>query len=380
MQEKLKVRKAGYALLLIALSLVRVSVFAALEESFDVIVAKKDTLNSIFRRYGLKRNDLYKMLSEVDSRALTDIKPGQLIHFRLSQKKLHEMRIIHSHKNSTRVNLSNGQYKITEKKSPDTGYYRPVKFNIKKSLYLDGKKFGLSVANILEIDKVMAGDTSIDPRKLRGGAEVKVILEGGSKEGVKKVVAIEIISGKTHWAVTRFNNRYGNSFYHNDGSTAEVSFLKYPLKDFRVSSPFSTSRYHPIHHYRRPHNGVDLAAAKGTPVWATAQGKVEFVGTKGGYGKTVILKHGNQYQTVYAHLSGYKKGLRIGDVVNQKQVIAYVGNTGHATGPHLHYEWRKKGVPYDPMRVKLPKKAVLTGSTLQAFEQYRMHIKQAVVV
>ena len=354
------------------------SVLGAVNQSFDVIVAKKDTLQSIFKRYGLNQKDLYGMLSEVDSRKLEKIVPGQLIHFDLNKKKLQEMRIFRSSKDVIKVSLKSGKYHLTEKNEKNTGFYKKVRFSLNSSLYVDGKRAGLSFANIAEIDKVMGSDPAVDSKKLLRGTKFDVVLEGGSKDSTKKVIAVDIVSGKKHWGVTRFNNRYGNSFYHDDGSTAEVSFLKYPLKSFRISSHFSSSRLHPIHHYRRPHYGVDLAAPTGTPVWATAQGKVIFAGVKGGYGKTVILKHGSQYQTVYAHLSGYKKGLKVGDIVKQKQVIAYVGNTGHATGPHLHYEWRKKGVPYDPMRVRLPKKATLTGTMLKAFERYRSYVKKSI--
>ena len=347
------------------------------EQSFDVIVSKKDTLHAIFKRYGLRQKDLYGVLTGAKDKNLENIKPGQLIHFQVTGTKLEEMILFRSNNDLVKVKLSDGKYESTRKKDNGSGFYKKVQFSIKKSLYADGKSAGLSYANISEIAKVMASDPSVDAKKLLKGTKVDIVLEGGSKNNAKRVIAVDLKNGKKSWAVTRFHNQYGNSFYHDDGSTAEVGFLKYPLGKFRISSPFSASRMHPIHQYKRPHYGVDLAAPKGTPVWATAQGVVVFVGQKGGYGKTVILKHGSLYQTVYAHLSGYKKGLKVGDVVKQKQVIAYVGNTGHATGPHLHYEWRKKGVPYDPMRTRLPRKATLVGSMLEAFEKYRLQIKKS---
>ena len=102
------------------------------------------------------------------------------------------------------------------------------------------------------------------------------------------------------------------------------------------------------------------------------------MGTKGGYGKTIIIQHGGQYQTIYAHLSGFKRNLKAGDMVSQKQIIGYVGSTGHATGPHLHYEMRLKGVPIDPMRAKLPKKSRLKGDLLNAFESYQVRLTKSV--
>jgi len=180
--------------------------------------------------------------------------------------------------------------------------------------------------------------------------------------------------------VTRFHDKYSHQFYHDDGSTAAVNFLKYPMKSFRISSPFSTSRMHPILGYKRAHNGVDYAAPTGTAIWSTAEGVVEFVGNRGGYGKAIIVKHGENYKTLYAHLSGFSKGLKKGDRVKQKQVIGYVGKTGHATGPHLHYELRRSGIPLDPLRAKLPVKAKLKGELLKAFHSYQGMISSALNV
>lgn len=343
--------------------------------SFDVIVSKRDTLQSIFTRYGLNKKDLYQMLEQVDKGPLSKIKPGQLVHFdTVKGRKVQEMKIFCSNEDFIQVSNEKGVYKLTNVVKSKKGFYTKVEFDLKKNLYIDGRKNKLTAAHLAEIDQVMKTDPSIDPRRFAPGTKVAVILEGANANSAKKVVAVHVLQGKKKWSVTRFNDKYSNNFYHTDGTTAAVSFLKYPLKKFRISSPFSTSRMHPTLHYRRPHYGVDLAAAQGSPIWATAQGKVVFVGTKGGYGKTVILQHGSQYQAIYGHLSRFGKGLKSGDIVKQKQIIGYVGSTGHATGPHLHYELRRKGVPIDPMRAKLPSKSRLKGDLYSAFQKYQAHI------
>ena len=132
------------------------------------------------------------------------------------------------------------------------------------------------------------------------------------------------------------------------------AFLRTPVRYARISSRFSRGRRHPVLHTIRAHRGVDYAAPAGTPIRAAGDGKVTFVGRKGGYGKTMVLQHGSTYTTLYAHLSRYAKGMRKGRSVRQGEVIGYVGQTGLATGPHLHYEFRVRGVHRDPLRVKLP--------------------------
>ncbi|MEW8346988.1 MAG: M23 family metallopeptidase, partial [Candidatus Thiodiazotropha taylori] len=132
------------------------------------------------------------------------------------------------------------------------------------------------------------------------------------------------------------------------------AFLRAPVDFRRISSRFTRERYHPVLGKKRPHRGVDYAAKTGTPIKASGDGKVIFRGKKGGYGKTVIIQHGQTYTTLYAHLSRYNKKSRKGTRVKQGQVIGYVGKTGLATGPHLHYEFRVNGVHRNPLTVKLP--------------------------
>ena len=144
------------------------------------------------------------------------------------------------------------------------------------------------------------------------------------------------------------------------------------MKFTRISSTFG-SRRHPIHGSWRNHNGVDYAAPTGTPIHATADGVVEYIGAQRGYGNTIILKHHSNYSTLYAHQSRFAKGLRKGDRVEQGQLIGYVGSTGWSTGPHLHYEFRIAGKPVDPLAVDLPvarklepaQKALFTAAAAQ---------------
>ena len=147
------------------------------------------------------------------------------------------------------------------------------------------------------------------------------------------------------------------------------AFTRTPVPLSRISSRFNPNRRHPILKTRRPHRGVDYAAKTGTPIIATGDGKVHFIGNKGGYGRTVILSHSGRYTTLYAHMSRYRRGLRKGKKVKQGQVIGYIGSSGLATGPHLHYEFRVNGIHRNPLTVALPKATPLPQKYHQSFQE-----------
>lgn len=162
------------------------------------------------------------------------------------------------------------------------------------------------------------------------------------------------------------------SYFDADGNGLGASFIRSPVPVGRVSSKFSFRRKHPISGVVRPHLGVDLAAPTGTPIMASADGRVKFVGWNGGFGKQVVLDHGNGFQTYYGHLSKYTKGLKAGKRVKQKQIIGYVGATGVATGPHLDYRIRHNGVYKNPFALKFKPKSVLKDEELDRFQQTKV--------
>jgi murein DD-endopeptidase MepM/ murein hydrolase activator NlpD len=163
--------------------------------------------------------------------------------------------------------------------------------------------------------------------------------------------------------------RFQDEYYDETGTSLRKAFLKSPLRFNRISSRFSQARKHPILGGVRPHYGVDYAAPIGTPVWAVADGTVSFCGWNGGYGKQVILKHMNGYQTHYGHLSRYGAGIQTGKRVKQKQVIGYVGSTGLSTGPHLDYRLSKKGQFRNPMRESFPRGVPIRKEEREVFEK-----------
>ncbi|QGZ66776.1 peptidoglycan DD-metalloendopeptidase family protein [Paraburkholderia acidisoli] len=183
-------------------------------------------------------------------------------------------------------------------------------------------------------------------------------------------VAVRISTGTASHDLFLYRNLAGKAFYYSaDGHSAAPSFLRYPVKFTRISSHFALRRLDPVTHRIQPHEGVDLAAPVGTPVHATARGTVTWVGWKTGYGKVVMLDNFGPYSTTFAHLSRYAKHLKAGDSVRQGQVIGYVGATGWATGPHLHYEVHVDQVAQDPLTVDLPHRDPLRGADKQRFAQ-----------
>ncbi|MCD6333883.1 MAG: M23 family metallopeptidase [Candidatus Latescibacteria bacterium] len=216
-------------------------------------------------------------------------------------------------------------------------------------------------------------DFSVDPRK---GDRIALIFETYRKDGafVKygRILAAGYRSRKKIYKAVFYEDAAGHADYYTpDGKSVRKMFLKSPLHYRRISSRFSYHRFHPVLRRYLPHLGVDYAAARGTPVQATADGVVLFSARKGPNGKMVKIKHGNRYTTYYLHLSRYGRGIRKGAHVKQGQIIGYVGSTGRSTGPHLDYRFKKDGRFLDPLRVSVPAAAPVKSACKRDFEQKR---------
>jgi murein DD-endopeptidase MepM/ murein hydrolase activator NlpD len=199
-------------------------------------------------------------------------------------------------------------------------------------------------------------DFALDIRK---GDRFTVLYEemyvDGEDIGNGTILAAEFVNQGKRYHAVRYTDAGGKTDYYSlDGKSMRKAFLRTPVEFSRISSGFSLGRKHPILNKIRAHKGVDYAAATGTPIKVTGDGKIIFRGKKGGYGNTIIVQHGSKYSTLYAHMSKYRSGLTTGSRVKQGQIIGYIGSSGLATGPHLHYEFRVNDVHRDPLRVKLP--------------------------
>lgn len=256
-----------------------------------------------------------------------------------------------------------------------------VSATIERDLYSDGMEAGLSEALVNRLAEIFAWDIDF-ARHVQPGDSFAVIYEErywlGQKVADGQIRAAEFVNDGIAYRAIAQRDEYGFTHYYTpNGMGMQRMFLRAPLEYTRISSGYTLKRFHPILKSWTAHRGIDYAAATGTPVRATATGRVLAIGANGGYGKRIVLTHGGQYNTLYAHLSGFQSGLREGSLVEQGQIIGYVGATGLATGPHLHYEFQLNGKHHDPLRFRFPGATPIPARWRPEFEQnMRNHIAQ----
>lgn len=237
---------------------------------------------------------------------------------------------------------------------------------IRSSLFGAADAAGIPDQVIIALADVFAADIDFY-HDVRKGDRFAVVYEtrfiDGEPAGTGRILAAEFINGGKTYRAFQWRDEAGNVGYFSDeGQASKSAFLRSPLEFSRVTSGFTMARFHPLLRTWREHKGVDYAAPTGTPVRATADGTVTFAGWQNGYGNVVFIRHQGAYSTVYGHLSKLAANLKVGDKVGQGDTIGYVGMTGWATGPHLHYEFRIADQPHDPLALDLPTAAPVTPS------------------
>ena len=332
----------------------------------EVAVQSGDNLSLIFPRVGLNAKDVY-LITQLNKKALApllNLKPGQVLRFGTLMQKggtlsLEALKVTLNPIETIHVRKVNQVYYADTIKLKVDLIQKQITGKIDSSLFEAGLTAGLTDKVVMEMAHIFGWDIDF-ALDLRKGDHFKLILNEAFIDGNKvddgNILAADFTNrGKTFRAI-RFADSTGlGRYYSPEGDSMRKTFNRTPVPLSRISSRFNPNRKHPILKTNRPHRGVDYAAKKGTPILATGDGKVDFMGTKGGYGRTVILSHGGKYTTLYAHMSRYKKGIRSGKRVKQGQTIGYIGSSGLATGPHLHYEFRVNGIHRNPLTVKLPK-------------------------
>lgn len=279
---------------------------------------------------------------------------------------------------------NNGDQVVIEKDSGSAGFkvnVQPAQLEqrlfmrtgvIKTTLFEATDAAGLPDVTASQLIDIFGGDIDFH-RDLRKGDRFAVTYEvtysNGEPVRTGRIQAAEFTNqGKTYRAVFFRDDSNHGDYYTPDGKSVRKAFLRSPVEFSRISSGFTSARFHPILKKWRAHKGVDYAAPIGTKVKVTADGVVAFVGQQGGYGNVIMVNHQGRYTTVYGHLSRFAKGLHRGERVAQGDIIGYVGMTGWATGPHLHYEFRVDGVQRDPLRIALPNAAPVSASQKTAFD------------
>jgi murein DD-endopeptidase MepM/ murein hydrolase activator NlpD len=319
-----------------------------------------DSLARIFTRLNLSPGLLHNIInSSKEAKTLARIRPGQTLEVHLdSQGKLLELIHQRSAIESLQVVATEAGFSTTLEKRTLESRIAQAQGTIASSLYQGAKRAGLDDAMVMELANIFGWDIDF-ALEIRAGDHFSLIYEerylNGKKYRNGQILAAEFVNrGKVFRAVRYVDDKGNGNYYSPDGSSMRKAFLRAPVDFRRISSRFTKARWHPVLGKKRPHRGVDYAAATGTPIKAAGDGRVIFRGRKGGYGNTVIIQHGNQSTTLYGHMSKFRRSVKKGSRVNQGQVIGYVGKTGLATGPHLHYEFRVNGVHRNPLTVKLP--------------------------
>ena len=252
---------------------------------------------------------------------------------------------------------------------------RVIRGAIRESLYQSGVGAGLSPQHISDVAKIFEYDIDFFSDFHRGDAfsfAVEELRYADGRRVLGRILAAELESGDETFSTFYYVTRDGRGGYYDpEGRAARRSFLRAPLSYVRISSPFSFARQHPIFRTLRPHMAIDYAAPEGTPVVAIGRGQVAFVGWRRGYGNVVDILHSGGYTSRYAHFSRFAKDVRKGRAVDAGDVIGYVGQTGHATGPHLHFEFLRGGEKINFLGLRLPKNERLSGEDLQRFMRLR---------
>lgn len=347
--------------------------FAGAEGWQTVTVSQGDNLSIIFERLGLSGNDLDRILGlGGDTATLKALRPRDNLHFRISDGTLSEM--VHEIDLARTLHVRNNDGAFSAETVREDLQSRAVSASgrITSSLFEAGQDAGLSDAAIMNLAEIFGFDIDL-VLDIREGDRFTVVYEEIFKDGKKvkdgNILAAEFVNqGKAYRAV-RYVGRDGVAeYFRPDGQSLRRAFIRTPLAFTRISSRFSLARKHPVLNRIRAHKGVDYAAPSGTPVKATGNAKVKYAGWQGGYGRVVILDHPGGYTTVYGHLARFANGVKAGRGVRIGEIIGYVGQSGLATGPHLHYEFRINGVHRDPLTAKLPKAVPIAHERLADFK------------
>ena len=335
-----------------------------------------DNLSSIFARNKLSAGDLQRILSTEPAKILAELTPGQLIEVQSDAsgaiKSLHYQ--IDPARTLVAQRTQTGFSATLVEESPEIRL-ESLRGTITKknpSLYHAGKAAGLSDSLIMELASLFQWDISF-ALDLREGDRFSLIYEAlsikGEDIGTGKLLGAKFINLKETHTALFFQNQVGaEGYFDPSGQSLRKAFIRDPVHFSYVSSSFNLNRKHPIHNKTMPHRGIDYAANRGTPVLAAGDGRVIKAERNEASGKFIVLQHGEQYVTKYLHLSKFRRGLKVGSRVEQGQIIGYVGATGWATGPHLHYEFLVHGVHRNPRTVRLPNAEPIPAGELGAFQ------------
>ncbi len=336
-------------------------------------IQRGDTIGSVLARLSVTDQAAQHFLrTDPRARTLYQLKPGKSVRVQTDDEG-HLLALSYLTQNSDLLTVRRGgdDFVASSVAPPATVRLELRASEIRSSLFAAADAVGLPDAITSQIADIFSGDVDFH-HDLRRGDRFTVVYEmrevDGYAAGAGKVIAAEFVAkGIANRAYLWRGADGSEGYYAADGKSLRKAFLRSPLEFTRITSGFSMARFHPFMQTWRAHRGVDFAAPTGTPVRAAGDGKVTVAGRQNGYGNVVTLQHAGAFSTVYAHLSGFAAGIKQGSNVTQGQLIGYVGQTGWATGPHLHYEFRVSNEQRDPLTIALPNAQPMTAADLAAF-------------
>lgn len=339
----------------------------------NITTREGDSLAVIFNKLNLTAKNLQAVLQDnPHANTLKHLKPNQKIQFLIKDKTLEKLIIPFTTTQFIEVYRDGEVYrtKINSRKMNSHSHY--ITATVQGNLYSTAKKYGIPFKLIRQMSEIFNWEIDFS-KDIRSGDQFTIIYKAYYIEdklvGTGDIQAVTYTNkGKSYQAI-RHNNANGDADYYTPkGASLKKAFTRYPVKFSHISSSFSSSRNHPVLHYKRAHKGIDLAASLGTPIYATGDGVIETIDRHSGYGNMIKIKHNKTYSTLYAHMLRFQKGLSRGSRVKRGQVIGYVGQTGLATGPHCHYEFHINHNPRNPTTVNLPQAASVPSKDLARFK------------
>lgn len=337
-------------------------------------VVSGDTLSGLLNQFGVKADQMPQVLTDdAVKEHLANLRIGQTLDVtRLPSGEFHSLSAKVGKERRVTIRRGDNGLAVAAIDLPVEKERVVSSGTIEQSLFLAAKQANLKQSTIMELADIFQWELDF-ARDIRSGDQFSVVYDRLYREGRYigdgDILAAEFVRGSKTFSAVRFTDDEGNTGYYSpDGRSKKRTFERHPVDVVRITSRFDPNRLHPVLGVRRPHRGVDYGIPHGSPIRATADGTVEYSGTRGAYGKTVVLRHGDSVTTLYAHMSKIADKSIVGRRVKQGQIIGYVGRTGRVTGTHLHYEFRKRGVHVDPLLVELPHAAPIA-------EQYRDELK-----
>ena len=338
------------------------------------IVQEGENLSVIFEKYKVSLNDTYKIFRKDKNDEIKNILPNNRLEFLSLGGILQRINIFKGPLLSYQIDLSPEISIKRIDKKPDliNSFKTGV---IESSFYLAGLKNNIPESVIMDLAYIFGWDFDF-VFDIRDGDRFKLLYETPFVDGQQiengSILFAEFYNQNNRYTAVRHEGKNKKwEYFNEDGGSLEKAFLKAPLDFAYVSSHFNPNRRHPILNTIRAHNGVDYAAKRGTPIRATGEGVIQSVGWKSGYGRTIVLRHGGEITTLYAHMDKYHPSMAKGMKVSQGQTIGYVGDSGLATAPHLHYEFRIGEKRTDPLKVALPSAAPIDESKMDRFTELR---------